>query len=114
MPQLLSKAPFVGRTRKLLLSGDRDAGLEKTEVPDSPAIRCFDGWSGFRGTALDFEAKSVLPESKKRGPKPNPNSIVRLPDALIEAADLWASKQMEYITRSEAIRRLVELGLKGK
>jgi hypothetical protein len=32
LPQLLSKAPFVGRTRKLLLSGDRDAGLEKSEV----------------------------------------------------------------------------------
>ncbi len=32
MPQLLSKAPFVGRTRKLLLSGDRAAGLEKAEV----------------------------------------------------------------------------------
>lgn len=32
MPQLLSKAPFVGRTRKLLLSGNRAAGLEKAEV----------------------------------------------------------------------------------
>ena len=33
MPQLLSKAPFVGRTRKLLLSADREKGLEKAEVP---------------------------------------------------------------------------------
>jgi hypothetical protein len=32
LPQLLSKAPFAGRVRKLLLSGDRDAGLEKAEV----------------------------------------------------------------------------------
>jgi hypothetical protein len=32
LPQLLSKAPFVGRTRKLLVSGDCDAGLEKSEV----------------------------------------------------------------------------------
>ena len=33
MPQLLSKAPFVGRTRKLLLNADREKGLEKAEVP---------------------------------------------------------------------------------
>jgi len=32
LPQLLSKAPFVGQTRKLLLSADRDTGLEKSEV----------------------------------------------------------------------------------
>jgi hypothetical protein len=29
----LSKAPFIGRVRNLLLGGDRDAGLEKAEVP---------------------------------------------------------------------------------
>ncbi len=33
MPQLLSKAPFVGQTKKLLLSAAREKGLEKTEVP---------------------------------------------------------------------------------
>ncbi|HEX7109126.1 MAG TPA: MOSC domain-containing protein [Aestuariivirga sp.] len=32
MPQLLSKAPFVGRTKKLLLSADREKSLEKAEV----------------------------------------------------------------------------------
>jgi hypothetical protein len=32
LPQLLSKAPFIGRATKLLLSADRDAGLEKAEV----------------------------------------------------------------------------------
>ena len=32
MPHLLSKAPFVGRTKKLLLSADRETSLEKTEV----------------------------------------------------------------------------------
>jgi hypothetical protein len=32
LSQLLSKAPFVGQTRKLLLSADREAGLEKSEV----------------------------------------------------------------------------------
>lgn len=33
MPQLLSKAPFVGRARKLLLNPDREKGLEKAEAP---------------------------------------------------------------------------------
>lgn len=32
MSQLLSKAPFVGRTRKLLLSADREKSLEKAEA----------------------------------------------------------------------------------
>ena len=32
MPHLLSKAPFVGRTKKLLLSADRETSLEKAEV----------------------------------------------------------------------------------
>ena len=32
MPHLLSKAPFVGRTKKLLLGADRERSLEKTEV----------------------------------------------------------------------------------
>jgi hypothetical protein len=32
LPQLLSKAPFVGRTRKLLLGGNREVGLEKADV----------------------------------------------------------------------------------
>ena len=32
MPHLLSKAPFMGRTKKLLLSADRERSLEKAEV----------------------------------------------------------------------------------
>jgi hypothetical protein len=48
LPQLLSKAPFVGRTRKLLLSGDRDAGLEKSEVSRLELL-----FSGIKG---DFHA----------------------------------------------------------
>ncbi len=44
MPQLLSKAPFVGRTRKLLLGGDREAGLEKADVPHLELL-----FSGIKG-----------------------------------------------------------------
>ncbi len=47
-------------------------------------------------------------------PKPGTTSPVRVPDSLLKSVDEWASRQREYLTRSEAIRRLVELGLKGK
>ena len=48
MPQLLSKAPFVGRAKKLLLSGDREAGLGKAEVSGLELL-----FSGIKG---DFHA----------------------------------------------------------
>jgi hypothetical protein len=39
---------------------------------------------------------------------------VRLQDDEIKAIDRWARKQEPPVTRPEAIRRLVELGLKAK
>ena len=59
MPQLLSKAPFVGRTRKLLLSGDRDAGLEKSEVAKLELL-----FSGIKG---DFHA-GLTPSTRLQFP----------------------------------------------
>jgi hypothetical protein len=57
-------------------------------------------------------AKQDISVTKKLGrPKSAPTSVVRLPDAVLEAADKWASKQPDQPTRPEAIRRLVELGL---
>jgi hypothetical protein len=38
----------------------------------------------------------------------------RFPPPLIEAIDAWGAASEQPITRSEAIRRLVELGLKSK
>jgi hypothetical protein len=35
-------------------------------------------------------------------------------DALTSAIDRWREKQEDQLSRPEAIRRLVELGLKGK
>jgi Arc/MetJ-type ribon-helix-helix transcriptional regulator len=43
----------------------------------------------------------------------DPVSAVRLPDDLTEEIDSWARKH-DTASRSEAIRRLVELGLKAK
>jgi hypothetical protein len=39
---------------------------------------------------------------------------MRLSDEFIATVDAWAARQDDMPSRSEAIRRLVELGLKGK
>jgi hypothetical protein len=57
----------------------------------------------------------VLP--KKRG-RPatgrDPVTAIRLSTELRAAVDKWAAKQTDTPARSEAIRRLVELGLKAR
>jgi hypothetical protein len=62
-------------------------------------------------------AKSITVMPKRRG-RPatgrDPSIVVRFPPSLTEAVDAWAAKAGDEITRSEAIRRLVELGLKAK
>jgi hypothetical protein len=50
---------------------------------------------------------------KKKGGV-HPVSAVRLRPDISAAVDAWASKQSDGPGRSEAIRRLVELGLKAK
>jgi hypothetical protein len=54
---------------------------------------------------------------KKRIGRPPVNAVpvlVRIPPAEIEPIDLWISKQKPSPSRPEAIRRLVEIGLKAK
>jgi len=59
-------------------------------------------------------AQSINQIPKKRG-RPatgnNPAVVVRFSPPVIATIDEWAAKVGEGITRSEAIRRLVELGL---
>jgi hypothetical protein len=60
--------------------------------------------------------KSISVNKNSRGrPKKKggvyPVSAVRLPPDLGDAVDQWAKSQADAPTRSEAIRRLVELGL---
>lgn len=62
---------------------------------------------------------SIVVNKKSRGrPKKvggsHPVSAVRLPPDLAEAIDAWSEKQPDAPGRSEAIRRLVEKGLKAK
>jgi hypothetical protein len=63
--------------------------------------------------------KSISVNKKSRGrPKKKggvyPVTAVRLPPVLGAELDKWAASQADTPTRSEAIRRLVELGLKAK
>ena len=59
----------------------------------------------------------VLPKPNKGG-RPatgrDPATAIRLSEEFRAAVDKWAAKQDDHPARSEAIRRLVELGLKGK
>ena len=54
---------------------------------------------------------------KKRGPPSQggrkPPQLVRMEDSLTSAIDKWRAKQDDELSRPEAIRRLVELGLKA-
>jgi hypothetical protein len=61
--------------------------------------------------------KSIKVAPKKRRGRPptggrDPHVTIRMSSALIAEADAWASDH--DVGRSEAIRRLVELGLKVK
>jgi hypothetical protein len=63
------------------------------------------------------KSRTVLPKPNKGG-RPatgrNPVRAIRLSDEFLAAVDTWSSKQDDAPGRSEAIRRLVELGLKAK
>jgi hypothetical protein len=63
------------------------------------------------------KSRLVLPEPKKGG-RPatgrDPVRAIRLSDDFLAKVDAWAAKQGDEPGRSEAIRRLVELGLKVK
>ena len=59
----------------------------------------------------------VLSKRNKGGRPPSgrdPVRTMRLSDDFIDKIDHWASQQEDQPGRSEAVRRLVELGLKTK
>lgn len=57
----------------------------------------------------------VLPKKRRGRPATgkDPVTAIRLSADIREAVDAWAAKQKDTPSRSEAIRRLVELGLRG-
>lgn len=65
-----------------------------------------------------FMASSIKTVVRKRPGRPatgqDPVTAIRLSKEMRAAVDTWAARQDEMVSRSEAIRRLVELGLKAK
>jgi hypothetical protein len=61
--------------------------------------------------------KQIVLAKKRRGPAPTGKGVqvvVRLQPDPLRVLDEWAAKQNDHPTRAEAIRRLVEIGLKAK
>jgi hypothetical protein len=62
------------------------------------------------------KSNKVIPKKKRGRPATgkDPLTALRLPPALTKAIEAWAKKQADEPNRSEAIRRLIELGLKAR
>jgi hypothetical protein len=61
--------------------------------------------------------KQTVISKKKRGPAPTGKGVqvvVRMQPVPLAALDAWAAKQKDQPSRPEAVRRLVERGLKAK
>jgi hypothetical protein len=62
------------------------------------------------------KSNKVLPKKGRGRPATgrDPVTAIRLSPGLIKAIEKWAADQDDEPNRSEAVRRLVELGLKAK
>ena len=65
-----------------------------------------------------FYGKQTVLAKKKRGPSPTGKGVqvvVRMQPGPLEALDVWIAKQKEpNLSRPEAVRRLIEIGLGGR
>jgi hypothetical protein len=63
-----------------------------------------------------MRSNKVLPKKGRGRPATgrDPVTAIRLSEELRANVDAWATMQEDELGRSEAIRRLVELGLKAK
>lgn len=65
-----------------------------------------------------MKKKTVIPQKKKRGPPATGKGepvVVRMHSPMLANVDAWIAEQKQpFPTRPEAIRRLVEIGLKAK
>ena len=79
----------------------------EAEVGASPRL-------AFRYTYLMVKSIKVHPKKRRGRPATGKDPLVsaRLPPALVAEVETWATTNAA--SRSEAIRRLVELGLKAK
>jgi hypothetical protein len=73
---------------------------------------------GFYGITKNMVRAGVVLSKRNEGGRPpsgrDPVRTMRLSDDFIDKIDHWASQQEDQPGRSEAVRRLVELGLKTK
>jgi hypothetical protein len=83
-------------------------GLEPGRKLNFPSA-CNYGKTFFMNKSTTVKPKRGRPPSGGRDPFVG----IRLPASLIEQIGLWSEKH-EAATRSEAVRRLIELGLKVK
>jgi hypothetical protein len=62
------------------------------------------------------KSNKVIPKKRRGRPATgkDPLTALRLPPDLTKAIEAWAANQADEPNRSEAIRRLVKLGLKAK
>jgi hypothetical protein len=62
------------------------------------------------------KSNRVIPKKRRGRPATgkDPLTALRLPPELTRAIEAWAAQQDDEPNRSEAIRRLVEIGLKAK
>lgn len=64
---------------------------------------------------MKASTKKAIPKKRGRPATGNaPSRTFRLTDEFIAQLDDWAANQKDQPSRSEAIRRLVEIGLKAK
>ena len=62
-------------------------------------------------------SKSILSTEKRSRGRPRTDPVAQhmtMSQELSEAIDMWREKQKDLPSRPEAIRRLVEIGLKAK
>jgi hypothetical protein len=64
---------------------------------------------------MKTSTQKAIPKKRGRPATGNaPSRTIRLSDDFLDMVDHWATQQEDQPSRSEAIRRLVEIGLKAK
>ena len=63
---------------------------------------------------MEKAVREITKSPKKRAQTTGTPVLVRLQDPTLKVVEAWRRRQLDLPSRPEAIRRLVELGLKGK
>jgi hypothetical protein len=118
----LPRASILGAVRRCVLStlSAWVIGFASfvARVRAGAEVRCFPSARFYGMTIFMKKSIKVTPKKRGRGRPPtggrDPARTIRLSDEFIATVDTWAAGQDDAPGRSEAIRRLVEIGLKAK